>query len=63
MTSTKDDRVHPGHARKMAAKMESMNKPFYYYENTEGGHAAAVTNKQVAFSSALMFSYLWNQLK
>lgn len=63
MTSTRDDRVHPGHARKMAAKMESMNKPFFYYENTEGGHAAAVTNKQSAFSSALMFSYLWNQLK
>ncbi|MGE5496441.1 MAG: prolyl oligopeptidase family serine peptidase [Syntrophothermus sp.] len=63
MTSTRDDRVHPGHARKMAARMESMNKPFFYYENTEGGHAAAVTNKQVAFTSALMFSYLWNQLK
>ena len=41
VTSTKDDRVHPGHARKMAAKMEAMGLPFLYYENTDGGHAAA----------------------
>src|SRR5439155_9549980 len=39
-TTTRDDRVHPGHARKMAAKMESMGIPFYYFENTEGGHGA-----------------------
>ncbi len=63
MTSTRDDRVHPGHARKMAAKMESYGKPFYYYENTEGGHSAGVTNKQIAFESALIYSYLWMQLK
>src|SRR5262249_34878380 len=41
LTSTKDDRVHPGHARKMAAKMEANGQPFFYYENIEGGHAAA----------------------
>ena len=41
MTSTKDDRVHPGHARKMAARMEEMGLPFLYYENIDGGHAAA----------------------
>ncbi len=41
VTSTKDDRVHPGHARKMAAKMAAMGLPFLYYENTDGGHAAA----------------------
>jgi prolyl oligopeptidase len=63
MTSTRDDRVHPGHARKMAAKLESMKIPFYYYENTEGGHSAGVTNKQKAFESALAYSYLLMQLK
>ncbi|MHC4596807.1 MAG: prolyl oligopeptidase family serine peptidase, partial [Planctomycetota bacterium] len=44
-TSTQDDRVHPGHARKMVAKMEDMGHKVYYYENMEGGHAGAVTNK------------------
>jgi prolyl oligopeptidase len=62
-TSTKDDRVHPGHARKMVAKMESMAYPVYYYENMEGGHAAATTHHQRAFSYALIYAYLWNQLK
>ena len=63
MTSTRDDRVHPGHARKMAAKLESMKIPFYYYENTEGGHSAGITNKQKAFENALAYSYLLMQLK
>jgi len=63
MTSTRDDRVHPGHARKMAALLESMKIPFYYYENTEGGHSAGVTNKQRAYESALVYSYLFTQLK
>ncbi len=63
MTSTRDDRVHPAHARKMAAKMEAMNKPVYFYEYTEGGHSAGVTNKQRAYESALVYSYLWMQLK
>jgi prolyl oligopeptidase len=62
-TSTKDDRVHPGHARKMAAKMEGMGCKVYYYENTEGGHAAAATNRQLALRAALSYSYLWMQLK
>ncbi len=62
-TSTADDRVHPGHARKMAAKMEAMSHKVYYYENTEGGHAAASTNKQLALRTALSYSYLWMQLK
>ncbi|MGH7459673.1 MAG: prolyl oligopeptidase family serine peptidase [Longimicrobiales bacterium] len=61
-TTTRDDRVHPGHARKMAAKMESMGYPFYYFENTEGGHGAGVTNEQRARMYALTFSYLWKQL-
>ncbi|HVO72446.1 MAG TPA: prolyl oligopeptidase family serine peptidase [Ignavibacteriaceae bacterium] len=62
-TSTRDDRVHPGHARKMAAKMESLGIPVYFYEYTEGGHSSGVTNKEVAFENALVFSYLWMRLK
>jgi prolyl oligopeptidase len=62
-TSTADDRVHPGHARKMVAKMEGLGHKVYYYENTEGGHAAASTNKQLALRTALSYSYLWMQLK
>ena len=46
MTSTKDDRVHPGHARKMVARLMEYGHPVYYYENTEGGHAAAANLKQ-----------------
>jgi len=61
-TTTRDDRVHPGHARKMAAKMESMGIPFYYFENTEGGHGAGVTSAQVAKELALTYVYLWRQL-
>jgi prolyl oligopeptidase len=63
MTSTRDDRVHPGHARKMAALLASKNIPYYYYENIEGGHSAGVTNKQKAYEAALVFSYLLTQLK
>lgn len=62
-TSTRDDRVHPGHARKMAAKMIDMGHPIYYYENMEGGHAGASTNKQSAKSAALKFSYMLMKLK
>ncbi|NLH41585.1 MAG: S9 family peptidase [Planctomycetes bacterium] len=62
-TSTADDRVHPGHARKMAARMEEMGHKVYYYENLEGGHAAAATNKHQALRTALTYSYLWMQLK
>ena len=62
-TSTRDDRVHPGHARKMAAKMKGMNLDLLYYENIEGGHGGAADNKQAAFMSALAYTFLWNQLK
>ncbi len=61
-TSTRDDRVHPGHARKMMAKMESMGHPVLYYENIEGGHGGAANNKQTAFMQALAYTFLWNQL-
>jgi prolyl oligopeptidase len=61
-TSTRDDRVHPGHARKMVARMTEMGKPVYYYENTEGGHAGAANNNQRAYMWALAYSYLWKML-
>ncbi|MDQ8187729.1 prolyl oligopeptidase family serine peptidase [Pelagicoccus sp. SDUM812002] len=61
-TSTRDDRVHPGHARKMMAKMLQQGHPTLYYENTEGGHAGSSTNAQRAYSSALIYTYLWDKL-
>jgi prolyl oligopeptidase len=61
-TTTRDDRVHPGHARKMAAKMEDMGYPVYYFENTEGGHGAGVTPEQQATMWAVVYAYLWQQL-
>ena len=54
----KDDRVHPGHARKMAAKMKDMGHDLLYYETIEGGHRAASTNDQQAEKWALIYSYL-----
>jgi prolyl oligopeptidase len=61
-TSTRDDRVHPGHARKMTAALESAGHRVWYYENIEGGHAGAADNAQTAFKSALSFSFLWRML-
>jgi prolyl oligopeptidase len=62
-TSTRDDRVHPGHARKMVKKMTDMNKPVYYYENTEGGHGVAANLNQRAYMWALTYAYLWKMLR
>ncbi|WP_330948194.1 prolyl oligopeptidase family serine peptidase [Thermomonas sp. LB-4] len=61
-TSTKDDRVHPGHARKMMALMEAAGKDVRYYENIEGGHGGAANNAQAAHMNALAYTFLWNQL-
>ena len=61
-TTTRDDRVHPGHARKMAAKMLAADKDVRYYENTEGGHGAGATNRQQAHLWALTYAFLWNEL-
>ncbi len=61
-SSTRDDRVHPGHARKMVAKMNDMGYKIYYFENTEGGHAGASTNEQRAKMAALQFAYLQMKL-
>ena len=62
VTSTRDDRVTPVHARKMAARMESMGLPFLYYENTDGGHAAAANLQARARRVALEFTYLSRRL-
>jgi prolyl oligopeptidase len=62
VTSTKDDRVHPAHARKMAARMQAMGLPFFYYENTDGGHSAAANLKEVAKRVSLEFTYLTRKL-
>ncbi len=61
-TSTKDDRVHPGHARKFAQRLEDMGIPFQYYENIDGGHAGAANLKETAHSQALIYSYFAGKL-
>ncbi len=61
-TSTRDDRVHPGHARKMTAALEAAGHRVWYYENIEGGHAGAADNAQTAFKSALSYSFLHRML-
>jgi prolyl oligopeptidase len=61
-TTTRDDRVHPGHARKMAAKMLDMGHPVWYFENTEGGHGAGVTPEQRARMYAIIYTYLTERL-
>lgn len=62
LTSTRDDRVHPGHARKMAARLAACAKDFLYYENSEGGHAGAADLTQVARVAALRFVFLHQML-
>ena len=61
-TSTRDDRVHPGHARKMAARMLEQGHAPLYWENIEGGHGGAADNAQRARMSALEYTFLWQQL-
>lgn len=61
-TSTRDDRVHPGHARKMAARMIEQGHDVLYFENIEGGHAGAADNAQRADMRALEFTFLWQRL-
>jgi prolyl oligopeptidase len=62
-TSTRDDRVHPGHARKMTAALEAAGHHVQYYENIEGGHAGAADNAQTAFRSALVYEFLHRTLR
>ena len=61
-TSTRDDRVHPGHARKMVARMKEQGHDVLYYENIEGGHGGAANNKQAAYMSALAYTFLKREL-
>lgn len=61
-TSTKDDRVHPGHARKAAARMEALGYPVLFYENTDGGHAAGANLRETARRIALEYTYLTRRL-
>jgi prolyl oligopeptidase len=62
MTSTRDDRVHPAHARKMVARMREQGHDVRYHENIEGGHGAAADNEQLAYKWALMFEFFWDKL-
>ncbi len=63
MTTTRDDRVHPGHARKMMAKMKDLGANVRYFENIEGGHGAGADNRQAAHFTALTYTFLWKTLK
>ncbi len=61
-TSTQDDRVHPGHARKAAAKMKAMGRDYFYYENMEGGHGGTANQDQLAYRIALEYTYFARML-
>ncbi|GEK97325.1 peptidase [Gluconobacter kanchanaburiensis NBRC 103587] len=61
-TSTRDDRVGPVHARRFAARLESLHLPFLYYEDVEGGHAGTVNAAEVAHERALEAIYLSRKL-
>lgn len=61
-TSTRDDRVHPGHARKMAARLEEQGHTVWYHENIEGGHGGAADNKQSAFQAGLIYEFFTQML-
>lgn len=62
MTSTRDDRVHPGHARKMVARLEENGVDLLYFENIEGGHGGAANNEQLARRNALTYTFFARQL-
>jgi prolyl oligopeptidase len=63
MTTTRDDRVHPGHARKMMAKMLGLGHEALYFENIEGGHGAGADNRQTAHYWALEYAFLLARLR
>ncbi|MCR6643110.1 MAG: prolyl oligopeptidase family serine peptidase [Terricaulis sp.] len=62
LTSTKDDRVHPGHARKYVARLMELGMPVLYYENIDGGHSAAANLNEAARRRALEYVYLMQRL-
>ncbi|MBN1239629.1 MAG: S9 family peptidase [Gammaproteobacteria bacterium] len=61
-TSTQDDRVHPGHARKAAARLDALGYDYFYYENTEGGHGGTSNQEQLAYRTALEYAYFAHML-
>jgi prolyl oligopeptidase len=61
-TTTRDDRVHPGHARKMYAKMKDQGHDVLYFENTEGGHGAGTTPAQQAYYYSLIYTFFASEL-
>jgi prolyl oligopeptidase len=61
-TSTRDDRVHPAHARKAAARMKALGHDYFYYENIEGGHGGTANQDQLAYRIALEYTYFARQL-
>ncbi|MGR2682765.1 prolyl oligopeptidase family serine peptidase [Chromobacterium haemolyticum] len=63
ITSTLDDRVHPGHARKMYAAMKQLGANVRYYERTEGGHGSAANHEEEAAIAAMEYAFLWQQLR
>jgi prolyl oligopeptidase len=62
-TNTRDDRVHPAHARKAVAKMTDMGHKVYYYENTKGGHASGADLTARAYTGALQYACFWMKLR
>ncbi len=62
VTSTKDDRVHPAHARQMVARMREQNHPVMYFENKDGGHGAAANMTEYSKLMALEYTYLFQKL-
>jgi len=64
-TSTKDDRVHPYHARCFVKRLQEIGKgdTVFYYENIEGGHGGAADAKQSAYVTSLYLNFLWKMLK
>ena len=61
-SSTKDDRVHPGHARKMAARLGEYGNRFYFHEYLEGGHSVGADHAEDAHRAALLMAYLKREL-
>jgi prolyl oligopeptidase len=62
-TNTRDDRVHPAHARKAVARMTDMGHKVFYYENTEGGHGSGADLNARAYTNALSYAYFWLRLR
>ena len=54
--------MHPGHARKFAAKLKEMGHKVLYFEDIDGGHGAGATNKDIAYTNALWYMFLWDRL-